>query len=260
MVIFGILEGSCRQQLPMPDSEKAKLERLVCSLRGGIISEREQNSPPRATLGHPAKPISRKEAPEERSELLSGLSRPPSLQNCSLQKCRAQPGVFSREPDRLALGAWSDPHSQEPPNELLTQPAREGGGGPGRRHRCPPPPTCAHTPTYTHPTCTQPHVCTHIYIQYMVSHGYRDLHTHTHTHRCMETYPQRPCVSTLSTPLLNHLFSNVLSHGYSHACQIQRPEGRCRPQDHVQTPCVTPAHTHTSLERGPGLWAAWPEE
>lgn len=57
-----------------------------------------------------------------------------------------------------------------------------------------------------------PHTCTHIYIQHMVSHRYRDPHTHTRAHtRTGVQKPTRrerpvPCVCTLSAPHPDHLF------------------------------------------------------
>ena len=124
----------------------------------------------------------RREAPEEGPQPLSGHSGPCSLPNWSFQERRAHRHPSPGNQAGWCWGPGSDLHSQELPNELLTQCCRRGRKEDQRRHG-----------RHASHTCTHALMCTHMYT-HVVSCGHRDPHTHRHpTHRCTEPpHRERP--------------------------------------------------------------------
>lgn len=137
-----IPEGLCPQRSPTPGSEPFFAS---CEAQSALS---RKHIPHRRGPGLPVSPVSRQEAPREEAELLSGCSRPRSLQHWSLR----EQGAHRRpSPENQAGWCWgprSDLHSQEPPNELLTRGSERGRTGAQGETQAPPT-SRAHTHVHT---------------------------------------------------------------------------------------------------------------
>lgn len=160
-----IPEGLCPQRSPTPGSEPFFAS---CEAQSALS---RKHVPHRRGPGLPVSPVSRQEAPREEAELLSGCSRPRSLQNWSLR----EQGAHRRpSPENQAGWCWDPEVTSTARSRLMSSSpgaVREGGRGPRERHR-------------RHPPHVRTHTCTHV-----VACGHRDPHTHVHAHPDVQKLP-----------------------------------------------------------------------